>query len=189
MKAAGDLGGDNGRDDGIDMDAYRNQFYHTVIMDSFEHIQEAPDLSGQVVVLDGKPIFTGSYSCVYKGELREDGQLVAIKVINAVRGIKPGVTLMSVPLPSLHVAKDFRRLVPMRNTKTYRIAAESDAFVGCREPFVQVHCFQKKCLPRFPKSTHSIQPSFHVDVPARRFPGCAWLVSQTLCKLTRPLTS
>ncbi|KIM25259.1 hypothetical protein M408DRAFT_222637 [Serendipita vermifera MAFF 305830] len=55
-------------------------------MDPFEHIQEAPDLSGQVVVLDGKPIFTGSYSCVYKGELREDGQLVAIKVINAVRG-------------------------------------------------------------------------------------------------------
>ncbi|KIM30254.1 hypothetical protein M408DRAFT_328305, partial [Serendipita vermifera MAFF 305830] len=49
-------------------------------------LPEASDLSGQVIILSYRPVFTGPYSCIYRGKLRGDGQIVAIKVLNAFKG-------------------------------------------------------------------------------------------------------
>jgi hypothetical protein len=75
----------------------------SITVDPFEQLPEPVDLSGQVKILSYRPIFNGPYSCIYRGKLRLDGQLVysfeaygrffpltccqvAIKVLNAVKG-------------------------------------------------------------------------------------------------------
>jgi hypothetical protein len=45
-------------------------------IDPFEQLPEPADLSGQVRVLSYRPCFNGPYSCIYRGKLRHDGQLV-----------------------------------------------------------------------------------------------------------------
>jgi hypothetical protein len=50
-----------------------------IVMDPFEsQFPEAPDLSGEVAIVSYKPLFTGPYSCVYRGKLRQDGQMVRL---------------------------------------------------------------------------------------------------------------
>jgi len=48
----------------------------SITVDPFELLPEPEDLSGQVKILSHKPVFSGPYSCIYRGKLRKDGQLV-----------------------------------------------------------------------------------------------------------------
>jgi len=47
-----------------------------VTMDPFEHLRDAPNLNGDVKILSPAPVFTGTYSRVYRGQLQPNGQLV-----------------------------------------------------------------------------------------------------------------
>jgi hypothetical protein len=50
------------------------------LMDPLEQslFPEAPDLSGEVAIISYRPVFTGPYSCVYRGKLRQDSQMVRL---------------------------------------------------------------------------------------------------------------
>jgi len=52
-------------------------------MDPFEHLPEAPDLNGAIVVVSYKPVFVGPYSCIYRGTLRYNGEMVLVHIIQA----------------------------------------------------------------------------------------------------------
>jgi hypothetical protein len=45
-------------------------------MESFERLPE--DLDGKVTILSYIPVFNGTYSHVYRGEMRETGELVCL---------------------------------------------------------------------------------------------------------------
>ena len=45
-------------------------------MDPFGQLPETPDLSGEIAMVSYKPVFTGPYSCVYRGKLRRGGEMV-----------------------------------------------------------------------------------------------------------------
>ena len=47
-----------------------------ITMDPFERLRDAPSLNGDVKILSYAPIFTGTYSRVYRGQLQPNGQLV-----------------------------------------------------------------------------------------------------------------
>lgn len=56
--------------------------------DPFEHLPEAPDLRGQITIEEYRPVYSGPYSCVYRGKYEKDGQeiVVAVKILNKMRG-------------------------------------------------------------------------------------------------------
>lgn len=58
------------------------------VKDPFQHLPEAPDLHGQVEIEDYKPVYSGPYSCVYRGTYQREGQtvIVAVKILNKMRG-------------------------------------------------------------------------------------------------------
>jgi hypothetical protein len=45
-------------------------------MDSFEEVLE--DLGGEVKILSNAPVFNGTYSRVYRGQIRRNGELVCL---------------------------------------------------------------------------------------------------------------
>ncbi|KIM30189.1 hypothetical protein M408DRAFT_22230 [Serendipita vermifera MAFF 305830] len=49
---------------------------------------EPPDLRGQIRIEEYKPVYSGPYSCVYRGKYEKNGQtvIVAVKVLNKIRG-------------------------------------------------------------------------------------------------------
>jgi len=49
---------------------------YSPIVDPFEELPEVPDLAGQVKFLSHRPVFSGAFSIVYEGVLRDTGQLV-----------------------------------------------------------------------------------------------------------------
>ncbi|KIM28487.1 hypothetical protein M408DRAFT_142784 [Serendipita vermifera MAFF 305830] len=65
------------------------------VKDPFEHLPEAPDLCGQVTIQDYKPVYSGPYSCVYRGTYKKEGQnvAVAVKILNELRGAALDSTL------------------------------------------------------------------------------------------------
>jgi len=46
------------------------------LLDPFDQLPEAADLTGQVRILSYRATYNGSYSCVYRGQLRQDGEMV-----------------------------------------------------------------------------------------------------------------
>ncbi|KIM30177.1 hypothetical protein M408DRAFT_294765 [Serendipita vermifera MAFF 305830] len=46
----------------------------SVAKDPFEHLPEAPDLRGQITIEEYRPVYSGPYSCVYRGKYEKDGQ-------------------------------------------------------------------------------------------------------------------
>lgn len=52
-----------------------------------DNMEETPNLSGEVEILSYRPAYSGSYSTVYRGKLKSDGQLVGIKVLNTIHGV------------------------------------------------------------------------------------------------------
>ncbi|KIM30176.1 hypothetical protein M408DRAFT_328262 [Serendipita vermifera MAFF 305830] len=58
------------------------------VKDPFEHLPEAPDLRGQITIEEFRPVYSGPYSCVYRGMYEKDGKtiVVAVKILNKMRG-------------------------------------------------------------------------------------------------------
>ncbi|KIM30174.1 hypothetical protein M408DRAFT_294662 [Serendipita vermifera MAFF 305830] len=58
------------------------------VKDPFEHLPEAPDLRGQITIEEIRPVYSGPYSCVYRGKYEKNGEtvVVAVKILNKMRG-------------------------------------------------------------------------------------------------------
>jgi hypothetical protein len=48
----------------------------SAIQDVFKHLPTAPDLDGQVTVQSHQPVYSGSFSRVYRGELKQGARQV-----------------------------------------------------------------------------------------------------------------
>jgi hypothetical protein len=59
-----------------------------------DDLEEAPDLSGHIEILSYRAVFNGPYSSVYRGKLKSDNQLVAVKVLHAIHGAPLHTTRM-----------------------------------------------------------------------------------------------
>ncbi|KIM20553.1 hypothetical protein M408DRAFT_130354 [Serendipita vermifera MAFF 305830] len=63
----------------------------SVVIDPFSHLPEVPDLRDQIVIDEYKPVYSGPYSCVYRGKYQRNGQMVpvAVKILNRIRNKEP----------------------------------------------------------------------------------------------------